>query len=490
MDTDPQSRSVEQAGVVGGSIDRELPLAEERDLPEPAPLRRLLGPGIIMVGVSMAAGEFILWPYVTSVAGLGLLWLAIVTVGMQFFINTEIERYTLATGETAVTGFSRMWKPWGIIFVLAGLFQYVWPGWASGASTVLTFALGIGEGTIVPITVASLVIIGVLLTASPVVYQTVEKVEFFKVAGTIFFLIVVVVGVISFRTWGEAPGAIVGNFGQIPEALPIALVLGAIGAAGAGGVNNLVLSNWVRDKGYGMGEHVPRLVSPVTGEDQARPSTGYRFPQDEANLARWKVWWRRASVEHFVSFFVICTITITIMSLLAYSTIFGRDLGDEPNTDFLFAQGQVLGQQIGGWFQVFFFAIAAISLYAAALGLLDVVGRLVSDVLKVGYLADSTFWTESRIYFVVVWAEILVGSAILLAGFDQPIILLVVSTAAAAVITFVYSALLIKLNRSELPEAIRVRGFRLVGLVAGTAFYGFFSVLLLVSQVQTLLGGG
>jgi hypothetical protein len=31
----------------------------------------------------------------------------------QFFINMEIERYTLATGETAITGFSRFWKPWG-----------------------------------------------------------------------------------------------------------------------------------------------------------------------------------------------------------------------------------------------------------------------------------------------------------------------------------------------------------------------------------------
>ena len=29
----------------------------------------------------------------------------------------EIERYTLATGETAVTGFTRLWKPWGVLFI-------------------------------------------------------------------------------------------------------------------------------------------------------------------------------------------------------------------------------------------------------------------------------------------------------------------------------------------------------------------------------------
>ena len=32
---------------------------------------------------------------------------------MQFFLNLEIERYTLATGETAVTGFARLWFPCG-----------------------------------------------------------------------------------------------------------------------------------------------------------------------------------------------------------------------------------------------------------------------------------------------------------------------------------------------------------------------------------------
>jgi hypothetical protein len=27
----------------------------------------------------------------------------------------EIERYTLATGETAVTGFNRLWRHWGLL---------------------------------------------------------------------------------------------------------------------------------------------------------------------------------------------------------------------------------------------------------------------------------------------------------------------------------------------------------------------------------------
>jgi hypothetical protein len=80
----------ERTGVAKEIPASELPPVTYRDLPEPLPLRKLLGPGIIMVGISMAAGEFILWPYITSVVGLGLLWLAFVTVGAQVFINTEI----------------------------------------------------------------------------------------------------------------------------------------------------------------------------------------------------------------------------------------------------------------------------------------------------------------------------------------------------------------------------------------------------------------
>ena len=74
------------------------------DLPEPASLGRMLGPGIIAVGIGMAAGELILWPYITALAGFGLLWLALATLAVQFVINMEIERYTLATGQTVVAG--------------------------------------------------------------------------------------------------------------------------------------------------------------------------------------------------------------------------------------------------------------------------------------------------------------------------------------------------------------------------------------------------
>ena len=68
---------------------------------------------MILIGVGIASGEYILFPFIASQAGLVFLWAAVVGIVMQFFINMEIERYTLATGETAIGGFMRMWKGWG-----------------------------------------------------------------------------------------------------------------------------------------------------------------------------------------------------------------------------------------------------------------------------------------------------------------------------------------------------------------------------------------
>jgi len=111
---------------------------------------------------------------------------------------------------------------------------------------------------------------------------------------------------------------------------------------------------------------------------------------------------------------------------------------------------------------------------------------LVSDFVKRNYLADSTRWTESKLYLLAVWAEIVIGSIILLSGISQPVLLLLISTCAASIVTFCYSILIVRLNVRGLPAAIRLRGIRLVGMIVAICFYGFFAVGLLITQLQKL----
>jgi len=459
-----------------------------RDMPAPLPLGKVLGPSVILAGLGVGSGEYILWPFMTSTVGLGFLWAAVLSVTVQYFLNMEIERYTLATGETAVAGFVRFWKPWGLLFCLFTIVPNMWPGWGTSGVTILTFLLG--GGNVPLITIGVLVASGIALTASPVVYQTLEKAQFFKVGLTLLFLAIAIVAAIRPSAWAELP-AMVTHIGWFPDRsiIPVSLVLSGLVFAGAGGVNNLAQSNWIRDKGFGMGIYIPRIVSPITGEEVAAPATGFMVRQNDENIRRFWGWWRVANKEQLVSFWFICVFSITVFSTLAYSTVFGKSIAGSATLGFIKAEGEVLKQVVAPWFGTFFWVFGSLSMILVALGTIDYIARIVADVLKTVYWPRSTRWTESRLYFVVAWVTIAAGSAILLSGFNQPLILLVIAACLNGMVMFVYSILLIQLNRRGLPKAIRVRGVRLAMLYFAIVFYGFFAGWLIIVQVRSYLTG-
>jgi hypothetical protein len=328
-----------------------------------------------------------------------------------------------------------------------------------------------------------LVLIGLVLTLAPVVYVALERAQMLKVAAVLLLFVVAAVFAIGASAWGDAPQVITRP--RIPaEELGFAVLLGALAFAGGGGGQNLVQSNWIRDKGFGMGTYVPRLVSPVTGQPEAVPSTGYVFEPTKENLSRWSGWWRFANLEQLLTFVLITFVTILFTSLLAYSTVFGRE-GLANNIGFIQTEGEVLGDRVGPWFQYLFWAVGAFSLFAAALGIVDYTSRLAADVLKTSYARDAN---ESRIYAGLVWGLVAIGIIVLLVGFTQPIVLLVISAVVGGFMMFLDSGLLILVNRRTLPEAIRVRGGRLVALVWSILLFGVLSVLTFRDQIGKLFG--
>jgi hypothetical protein len=329
-----------------------------------------------------------------------------------------------------------------------------------------------------------LVVIGLILTLAPVVYVALERAQMLKVAAVLVLFAVAAVVAVGAAAWSDAPQVVTRP--RIPvEELGFALLLGALAFAGGGGGQNLVQSNWIRDKGFGMGAYVPRLVSPVTGEPEAVPSTGYVFEPTPDNMRRWRGWWRFANIEQLSTFVLITFVTILFTSLLAYSTVFGRD--DVANDiGFIEIEGQVLGERVGSWFQYFFWAVGAFALFAAALGIVDYTSRLAADVIKTSYARNAN---ESKVYSGLVWGLIGIGIVVLLAGLDQPLVLLVISAVVGGFMMFVYAGLLILVNRKVLPAPIRVRGVRLAALVWAILLFGTLSVLTFRAQLQTLFGG-
>ncbi|MGP3970344.1 Nramp family divalent metal transporter [Streptomyces sp. 6N223] len=459
---------------------RHLPLPEVRTLPAPPRKTwRIIGPGIVAAGVGLSSGEFILWPYIASQAGLVFLWGAVVGVITQWFLNMEIERYTLATGETAITGFNRYWRHWGAVLVGLTYAANLWPGWTTSSATMLSYVFG-GDPTV--IAVCMLLLIGAILTLAPVVYTALERLLFVKVALIGGFFVLAVILAIKASSWGDLPEAAT-HAGQFPSELGVAVLMGALAYAGAGGGQNLCQSNWIRDKGFGMGRYVPRLVSPVTGKEEPASvaPTGYVFVPEGENLARWRRWWRFANIEQAVTFGLTTVVTIVLASLLAHSTVFGVP-GLSNDVSFVETEGEALKAQVGDWFGVLFWLIGAFSLFSAATGIVDYTSRLAADVLKSTYLRGSRV-PESRLYFWLVWGLVAIGVVILAVGLDQPLVLLIVSACVAGLMMFVYSGLLLFMNRKALPAPLKVRGYRAAVLVWAVGLFGVLSVLTIRQQI-------
>jgi hypothetical protein len=130
-----------------------------------------------------------------------------------------------------------------------------------------------------------------------------------------------------------------------------------------------------------------------------------------------------------------------------------------------------------------FLAVGAFSLFGSAMGIIDYTSRLAADVLKTTYVPGAS---ESRMYFWLVWGMVGLGCAVLLSGMSQPLTLLVISASTGGVMMFLYSFMLIALNRRMLPRAIRIGPFRIATLVWSTLLFGSLAVLTVYTQVQSL----
>lgn len=553
---------------------QSLPPLKYKDLPPAISWRKMIGPSIMLAGLSLGSGEFVLWPYITYKTGFLFFWACLLGVMTQFFLNMEIERWTLATGESAIIGFCRMNKNWAWIMLILNIIPWAWPGWATGAGTMLSWTF-LGPETIASVQVepttpqfslqdlpdkasyssetntlkwrgsmdeserdnlssaftknqsqdqanelfnkinqgydlqykakyssflgiAGLLLVGIVLTTGPVVYNTVEKIQIFLV-GTIF-VIAVILGIYLIKPYAVTSmmqGAV--SIGQMPSessGLSTMALLGALAFAGAGGTMNLGQSNFIKDKGYGMGKYIGRITSPITGQEEAVSEAGYHFKHTDENQKLWRQWWRAANIEHFFSFFLTCLACLVLLSLISYSLFYDANgqlkegvaqFGSGLN--FIWGQATLLEDRLGGTFKLLFLLMGAAILLTTELGVLDVTARISADILKVNYLRENENWSLSKLYYVFLWSEILLGSAILLYGsinplFKQPLFLIETSAAMNGGVMFLYSMILLYMNTKILSRSISTNPLRFVVMVWAAAFFGYFS--LQAFQVQII----
>ncbi|MGH9429040.1 MAG: Nramp family divalent metal transporter [Terriglobia bacterium] len=194
------------------------------------------------------------------------------------------------------------------------------------------------------------------------------------------FLVTVNLLFVPFSHWIQTLWGFV-EFGRIPPDVDW-LLLGALAAtAGSGGIGNLAISNWIRDKGFGMGGKVGAIPSAIGSHEIKLSHIGSIFPVTAENLRRWRLWWKYVEVDQVWLWGLGCLAGMFLNINLATATIpHGTDLSRVGAGAF---QAQYLAEHLwsGFWFLALLNGFWI--LFSTQLGNTDILVRTVTDILWV-----------------------------------------------------------------------------------------------------------
>lgn len=454
-------------------------MSPSRPLPAPPTLAKTLGPSFILLGLALGSGELILWPYLAARYGLGLLWGALLGISFQFVLNTEVMRYTLYRGESVFVGFSKLSRFLPLWFVISTALPWSIPGFSSASANIVHQILpGLPESWLA---VGLLLFTGIMLSAGRSLYKTLELFQ-----RTIIFIgLPIIIGLVLWMAksadWLAAAQGMVGigdGWQFFPPMVAVTAFLGAFAYAGAGGNLNLAQSFYIREKGFGMGRYMPKISSLFRGKVNAVELEGETFADNQINHGRWRAWWWLVNTEHALVFFGLGLLSIILLSVLAYSTVYGA--AHEQLTEglsFLYLQADVLAAETWPLMRGVFLILAALMLFATQVGVLESAARIISENLAIITHRENRKVKLSLWFYAALWTEILVGIIIYAAGIQEPRFLITLSAilnAAAMMVSFILIQIL---NRRALRSFYRPKQIRLASLTLASLFFLFFLTL-------------
>ena len=453
-----------------------------------------VGPGVIVLGASIGSGEFLLGPAAFVRHGLSLLWVTGLAILLQTIFNTEVMRYTVATGEPVFTGFMRT-RPsataWAWVYAALYFLQVGWPAWAGNAAGAVffLFARRLAESAdataVYNIGVVTFLMCVAVLLVGRRIERTLEVLNWVLIVCILGSFLVLAAVFVPARTWLAAAGGFLGydvaggRFDLLPQGTDFFLLAALVGFSGAGGVSNLTLSNWARDKGYGMGKRVGYIPTAAAGGRAHLAHSGFIFSPDADAMSRWRGWWRIVWADQWGVFFTGAILGMALPALL-YVTFLPRG-ADIRGLGISAALAQGVGARAGPLLAGAIAFLGAWILVKTQLDNVEGMTRAITDIL----------WTGSRrirgwrggdvraVYYAVLSAIVLWG--VIALRLAQPIILLQLGANVAGVVLIVSSLHLLYVNTRLLPVELRPPAWRRVALVAVALFYGFFVVLSLSS---------
>lgn len=450
---------------------------EIRELPEPPPLTfkslfQWAGPAIILGALSVGGFEAYHAGYMGAKMFVGIFWVYWISCVCQMFLNQEIARYTMATGETVLQGFSRIGpaKFWPWFSAAFCWVQVAWPAWITGAAAGMAALSGFGSWQ--AWSVVALVAVFIVFSASKYVYNTLEIIMYaaFLVAniGLAFFTVTMSTTAAAAET---AKGWL--SIGLFPAGITLGMI-GPFLMQPAGGFWNFWHTYWVREKGMGMGKYFGRVTGLAYKPEDIRRS-GYMFDaSNPAELAKFKKWLRLNNITLAVFFIILGGVFFTYFASLAgYSakTIYNLEVPSGWKIAIVLAE--IFKSAYGQAGFIFFGLILVFTLFDSQFSIYDGIARIWADCFYLEH--PETFGKKSYRYWYFIMLGALVIYGMIGIWWKTPYIIWLISNwlgcASQAYITF----MVIYLNRKYLPEQIRPKGFSLaINLIWGTILIVYF----------------
>lgn len=440
-------------------------------LPEPITLRQSIGPSFILLGLALGSGELIMWPYLVSQYGLGIIWGGLVGITFQYFLNTEIMRYTLAWGESVFVG----WRRWGKVipawFVFSTVIPWALPGFVSASASMLHHVFPVLP--IRPTAIILILLTGLIISSGQTLYKTMEHVQTTLLSIGVPFIAILTFYLARGADWLALAQGLVGigaDYHFLPQGIAIGAFLGAFAYSGGGGNLNLAQSYYIKEKGMGMGKYGTGIKTLLAGKDSHRLD-GHLFTLSATNLSRWRRWWRLVITEHLLVFWGIGLFTILMLGLLSMATAHG--VGSSGGLSFFFQEAQMIGSVTHPLLGSLFVLAGALMLFTTQLGVLESASRIIAENLLLLKYHPQEEVSASKTFYLVLWAELAFSAIFLLFGLAEPRALLTLGAILNAAAMMVAFMLILFLNHG-LPRVIRPNLARQIILLTATGFFAYF----------------
>jgi hypothetical protein len=478
------------------AVHGQLPRWTVGDLSAPPPFTlrnmfRVIGPGAIMAATSIGGGEWLVGPAAAVKYSSAIFLIATVAIVLQVFFNLEAIRYTLYTGEPIYGGIMRL-KPgpkfWAGFYIVLGFLQLGWPALAgSAAATLIGAWIGRMPGAPDQATqawVATVLIAAVVLILSfgGTIERMLEYIAWTMLGVVFLFLIVVNVAFVPLTHWATTFAGFF-SFAGLPQPIDWGLIGALAATAGSGGIGNLTVTNWVRDKGWGMGAAVGAIPSAVGGHAVQLSRVGTVFPATGINLARWRQWTRYVHADQIWVWGGCCFLGMFLNVNLATAIV-------PPGTNLQgLAAGAYQAEYLariwsGFWFLTLFNGFWI--LFKTQLGNTDILVRTITDVvwMSSGRAGGSTRDIRAIYYSILIafsiWGAIVIRVA-------SPFQLFKILANMAGIVLAIAGVQIFIVNRRFLPRPVRAPRWREWGLLGCSAFYGLFAFFVVRDLLRSLL---